>query len=376
MRVSGKRPSVAFINNFRGPTMGGGEVQLLTLVAGLTAHHVDVTVVCVAGSALESSLSKVAGVKVIPTDFARWFLPPFAAGIASQVRGVSIVQGTGFLTNLVARRIGPRVRASVINTAHVMPGSARQDGASTASSIARFVLDRASRHRVDRFVAVSEAVAKAIAADAVDPRKIVVIPNGVNVARLQAAAARMASVDIPEGVLVGFVGRLRRVKGCEVFLRAAALIAAQRPDIRFVIAGAGTGARSLRALATELGLDDRARFVGYVDPVAPVLGALDVVVVPSLSEAFGLSAIEALALRIPVVASRVGGLTEIIIDEQTGLLVPVGDERAIAGSVLRLLDDKDLANRLTTEGVQLVEERYTDRRMTEGYLKLYEDVAG
>lgn len=370
--MTSRRLSVALINNFRGPSLGGGEVQLLALVRGLIALDIDVTVVCVSGSGLERGTRELAGVTVIPVDFARWFLPAFASGIADQVRSARIVQGTGFLTNLVARRVGSRTGASVINTAHVMPGAARLDGASTVSCIARFVLDRASRRRVDRYIAVSDAVARALVTDAVDPGKIVVIPNGVDVARLRTAAQGPLPPAIPEGIRVGFIGRLRPVKGCAVFLHAAALMSEQRPDISFVIAGIGTRAVELKALTRELGLESRTRFLGYIDPVAPVLSALDVVVVPSLSEAFGLTAIEALALHVPVVASRVGGLAEVIVDGQTGLLVAPGDAQAIAESVFRLLDDRELGRRLTAAGARLVEERYTAARMIDGYLGVYE----
>ena len=164
------------------------------------------------------------------------------------------------------------------------------------------------------------------------------------------------------------------MKGCDVFLQAAKLISAQRADVSFVIAGSGTLGADLRVHATSMGLASRVRFLGFVDPVAPVQKALDIVVIPSLSEAFGLSAIEALALQVPVVASRVGGLPEMIVDGQTGLLVPPDDPQAIVDAVYRLLDDPELGRRLATAGAQLVEERYTLERMVDGYLGVYQSI--
>ena len=374
-RVTSRRLSVAFINNFGGPSLGGGEVQLLALIRGLLAvADIDITVVCVVDSALERALHDLPAVEVVQVTFARWFMPGFPAGIASQVKDARIVQGTGFLTNLIARQVGVRMGAAVLNTAHVMPGAARLDGASALSSAVRILLDKTSRRSVDHYVAVSQAVAQALANDGVDSSKVTVVPNGVDVAGLMAAAQGPLPADLPEGIRVGFVGRLRPVKGCEVFLRAAALLAEQRPDVSFVVAGSGTLGAQLRSLASSLGLARRIRFLGYVDPVAPVQRALDVVVVPSLSEAFGLTAIEALALQLAVVASRVGGLPEIIVDGETGLLVPPGDPQAMAAAVSRLLDDRDLARRMAVAGSKLVEERYTLRRMVDGYLGVYESV--
>lgn len=372
--MTNQRLSVAFINNFGGPSLGGGEIQLLALVGGLLAADVDVTVVCVSESALERSLAELTGPTVIPVKFKRWFLSAFASGIASQVKDAQIVQGTGFLTNLIARRVGSRIGATVINTAHVMPGAARLDGASALSSLVRVMLDKSSRAKVGHYVAVSKAVAEALTADGVEPSRVTVVPNGVDVARLTHAAQGPLLTELPKGVRVGFVGRLRPVKGGEVFLQAAKLISAQRPEVSFVIAGSGTLGADLRVLSAKMGLASRVRFIGFVDPVAPVQRALDVVVIPSLSEAFGLSAIEALALRVPVVASRAGGLPEIIVDGETGLLVPPGDPRAIADAVYRVLDDPELGRRMAAAGAQLVQERYTLDRMVAGYLSVYESI--
>jgi glycosyltransferase involved in cell wall biosynthesis len=331
--------------------------------------------VCVSGSAFERSLADVVGPTVIPVTFARWFLPAFATSIANQVKSAQIVQGTGFLTNLVARRVGSRTGATVINTAHVMPGAARLDGASVLSSMVRVLLDKTSRHKVDRYVAVSEAVAQALVADGVDSSQIVVVPNGIDVARLTEAAQGPLPVELQAGMRVGFVGRLRPVKGCEVFLQAAKLISAQRADVNFVIAGSGTLGADLRVHSASMGLSGRVRFLGFVDPVAPVQKALDIVVIPSLSEAFGLSAIEALALQVPVVASRVGGLPEVIVDGETGLLVTPDDPQAIVDAVYRLLDDPELGRRMAAAGAQLVEECYTLERMVDGYLGVYRGIA-
>ena len=144
--------------------------------------------------------------------------------------------------------------------------------------------------------------------------------------------------------------------------------------MRFVIAGTDPApascARSPRSWAWPADVE----FVGYVESVAPLLAALDVVVVPSLSEASGLTAMEALALGVPVVASRVGGLPEVVADGSTGLLVPPGDAAAIAGAVTRLLDDPVLARSLAAAGTRRVEERFALDQMVEGYLRLYREL--
>ena len=379
-RRSSPRPAtaglaVAFLNNFPGLTLGGGEVQLLALLPPLLAAGVRPTVVCAAGSALEREARGLEGVAVVPVDFGPRCLPSLPGRLATRLADVQIVQGTGFLTNLIARRVGAKAHLPVVNTVHVVPGAARIDGGSRRAAAARALLDHASRGNVARFVAVSEAVKDGLTRGGVGASRITVIPNGVDLAALRSTATGALSVTLHEaGRRVGFVGRLERVKGCEAFVRAAALLAADHPDVRFVIAGTGSRARALRALAAELGMAGRVEFVGYVESVGPLLAALDVLVVPSLSEASGLAAMEALALGVPVVASRVGGLPEVVADGGTGLLVPPGDVAAIAGAVTRLLDDPAMARSLAAAGARRVEERFALDQMVEGYLRLYREL--
>lgn len=370
---SGDPLRIAFLNNFAGPTLGGGEVQLLALLPGLVAAGVRPTVVCAAGSGLEREARHLAQVAVVPVDFSPRTLPKMVAGLPRRLRGVELVQGTGFLTNLAARAVGGALGVPIINTVHVVPGAARHDGESRSRSAARAALEHASRLPVTRFVAVSEAVRDGLVADGVVAARISVVANGVDVGALRAAAA---TVDRSPraGRRVGYLGRLEPVKGGEYFVTAAALLAGDDAETRFVVAGTGTSEPLLWRLAAELGLADRLEFAGYASSAPAFLGGLDVVVVPSLSEASGLTAMEALALGVPVVATRVGGLPEVIADGETGLLVPPADPGALAAAVRRLLGDPELAGRLAAAGADRVAELFTVERMVAGYVSVYEEL--
>ncbi len=368
--------AVAFINNFPGPSLGGGEVQLLALLRGLLAADVRPSVVCAAGSALEREARDLEGVHVIPVDFTPRCLPSLITVLSARLPAVHVVQGTGFLTNLIARRVGARAHACVVNTVHVLPGAARLDGGSRASGALRAALERPSRRSVARFVAVSQAVKLGLIADKVSASRITVIPNGIDLARLRREAEGELSGTLREAsARVGFIGRLERIKGAEYFVSAAAILAAAHPGVRFVVAGRGSREGELRALAAQHGIVDRFEFLGYVDSVPSLLAVLDVVVVPSLSEASGLTAMEALALGVPVVATRVGGLPEVVVDGVTGLLVDPADEAALARAVARLLDDPVLSSTLAAAGARRVEERFPVARMVDGYLRLYRELA-
>jgi glycosyltransferase involved in cell wall biosynthesis len=180
---------------------------------------------------------------------------------------------------------------------------------------------------------------------------------------------------------VGVVGRLSPEKGIEWFLAAAALVARGEPNVGFAVVGdAVLGdvdyARRLARMVRELGLGERTLLTGFAERAADVMRALDLVVVPSDAEPFGRVTIEAMASGKPVVATKTGGSPEIVIDWETGLLVPPRDPAAIAEAVLRLLRQPGMAASMGAEGRRQATERFsieehgrTIRRLYEGLLQ-------
>ncbi|NLC08130.1 MAG: glycosyltransferase family 4 protein, partial [Syntrophomonadaceae bacterium] len=140
----------------------------------------------------------------------------------------------------------------------------------------------------------------------------------------------------------------------------------------FLIVGDGSLAQELKELAQHLQIADRVIFTGFREDVPQLMAVMDVVVVPSLSEAFGLSLIEAMCLGKPCVASAVGGITEIAEDGRTALLVPPGDGAAIAEKVTWLLQNKEEAAALGARAAAEVEQRFSARVMVEKMTNLYE----
>src|SRR5205823_12324570 len=129
-------------------------------------------------------------------------------------------------------------------------------------------------------------------------------------------------------------------KDVATLLHAAALVVRQRPAFRLRIAGDGPCLPALRGLAKQLGLDDQVAFLGEVRDVAGLLATARLFVLPSLTEGISLTLLEAMSCGLPVVATRVGGNPEVIVDGQTGLLVPPGDPPALAAAILQLLGDE------------------------------------
>jgi len=203
-----------------------------------------------------------------------------------------------------------------------------------------------------------------------------VIPNGIDVDALVEAAREEAPPGIPpgEGPLVGFLGRLERVKGPDVFVEACRVLASRRQDLRFAVAGSGSLAgeieRGLRAACSE-----RAAFLGRVSNAAAFLSSLDVLVVPSRSESFSLVALEAMAIGTPIVATAVGGLADLLRESGAGILVPPDDPLAVADAVERLLADPASRDRMREAGKPYAR-RFSIDRMVDEYLKVYRSILG
>jgi glycosyltransferase involved in cell wall biosynthesis len=214
------------------------------------------------------------------------------------------------------------------------------------------------RNRTDKGVAVSWGVRDFMArARCVPLDKIEVIYDGIDLDRFAVGRSKeelRKVFDLPSGTwIAGVVARLREEKGVDVFLRAADLVRREASDLTFVVAGDGPQRGELESLALSLDLaDGTLRFLGHVDDVPALLAALDVVVVPSLREGFGLSVVEAMACGRPVVASEVGGIPEVVGKWDNAILVPPGDPQALAAGILKLYRDPELARLLGERGRQ------------------------
>jgi glycosyltransferase involved in cell wall biosynthesis len=156
-----------------------------------------------------------------------------------------------------------------------------------------------------------------------------------------------AELGIAEDALVvGVVANLRALKGHRYLLQAAVRIRAEVPGVRFLLVGHGPAEQELRRLTSDLGLDETVVFAGYREDAPRMTSACDVFVLPSLYEGLSIALLEAMALGKPAVATRVGGLPEVIGSGQGGLLVPPGDDRALADALLTLLGDPALRRQL------------------------------
>lgn len=219
--------------------------------------------------------------------------------------------------------------------------------------LTRFVLEKA-----DCVCATSEALRCETKKYTRNELGIVLTPFGVDLKTFR-PATRTRAVDSP--VTIGTVKLLEPVYGIEYLIRAFALISAKYPRVRLVIAGGGSLIGALRALASKLNLTDVITFTGQVphQEVPNFLNEMDIFVIPSVGqESFGVVALEASATGLPVIASDVGGLNEVVVDGETGFLVPPGDCEAISEKIAILIEHPGLRHELGQNGIEFVRRRY------------------
>ncbi|HHY34234.1 MAG TPA: glycosyltransferase [Firmicutes bacterium] len=260
-----------------------------------------------------------------------------------------------------------------------------------------------SRCLSDRVIAVSHAVASALQSSGVPSSMIVTIYNGVDPREYgpsdcgnsstgtQATCGALAGAirgrgrdERPHTLIIGTVARLHRDKGLDVLVDAAEILTRQLEsapgrsaglnEVRFVVAGEGPERPVLAEKIRKSGLTGVFQLVGHVKDVPEFLKGLDLFVLPSRREALGLSILEAMASELPVVATNVGGIPEVVVNGETGLLVEPDNPEELCRAIMALLADPELRTVMGKRGKARVQELFDIRRTVEKTLQLYREV--
>jgi glycosyltransferase involved in cell wall biosynthesis len=230
--------------------------------------------------------------------------------------------------------------------------------------------------RIDAYIVPSPSVAESIrAAFGRGVRRVEVVPYGIDPAWFdrgprETSAARRASA----APVIGTVARLAPQKSIHDLIDAMPFVLRARPAARLLIVGDGPLRSDLEARCQRLGLTPSVTFAGFSHDVAAAYAAIDVFVLPSRHEGLPICLLEVMAMGIPVVGTRVPGISDLVEDEHTGLAVPHGEPRALAAAVLRLLSDESLCDRLWRAARRRIEQGYTRRAAAEHIEALYADL--
>jgi glycosyltransferase involved in cell wall biosynthesis len=232
---------------------------------------------------------------------------------------------------------------------------------------------------LDRIVTVADALkAELIEKKNAAPEKIVVVFNGVDVAEFSSnpADARRA-LGLPETAqVVGVVGRVSRNKGADILIRAAARIKARAPGLRVVFIGRAREIDEFRALAVTEGVSDIVFFAGYRSDARRLMQTMDIIALPSRLEGAPYSILEAMAAGRPVVASRISGIPELVVDGVTGRLFPTENVAALAAALIELIEDPKKRAAMGAAGRARVEKYFSQAAMLERTAALYERPGG
>lgn len=268
------------------------------------------------------------------------------------------------------------VRAALLARSLDIPAVATVHGKNYyADSRARRLAYRVSSV-LARLVAVSSDIGRHLTeVVGVDPARITVIPNGIDMERFRRDLRKRLEVRGHFGVgddelLLGTVGSYYDVKGHRFLIEALHRLCAVHGNLRLVMAGRGPLADRLTRLAEERGLQGRVQLAGYIEDTPGFLSALDIFVMPSLSEGHPLALLEAAATGCCIAASDVGGIPEIVANGDSALLVPPGDVDALVAALASLLADPALRRSLAAKAAAVVQQRWTIQRAADQYLAL------
>jgi glycosyltransferase involved in cell wall biosynthesis len=358
---------------------GGPVAHLHALAPAVATAGADVRVVCAHETVAASFRAAGVDVLVVPLRHKRDVVGAWRVKRAIGVADVVHTQDrrAGLLVRPLARAGG----ATAVHTYHGLPEElgirvGRDDGAPFAqgqpSALRRaWLLHGYMRIEIllSRFgaaVAPSSALARFLIEHGMQPARLHVIPHGIDMEPAQARERQGHGGP----TVVGVASNLEHEKGVDVLIEACAL--AQHP-VRLAVLGDGARRAELERLAEERGVD--ASFAGHVDDVARRLGEFDVFALPSRAENFPLAVLEAMAAALPVIATRVGGVPEIVLDGETGVLVHPDDPAALAAAVDSLASDATARRNLGAAGARRVSEEFTADRMARRTLALYESLA-
>ena len=365
---------------------GGTERSLVEAAPHLRDLGVDVTVPRFFRRAPEGAdVLRRAGIDVIDIEAETWPGRVIAMRRLLRECQADILQTSLFEADIVGRvaavATGVPVVGSLVGTPYV---AARR----RATGIPRWKIEcvRAvdaltARLVVDQFLANSSTVKDAAAASlGISPDKVTVVHRGRSSTRLGMESARprarvRAALCLADADVLLTVGRLEAAKGHTHLLEAMPALLQRRPDLTLLIAGPpGAMSDQIEDDMTRLGLGSSVRLLGYRDDVPDLLAAADVFVFPSLFEGFPGAVIEAMAMGVPIAASAIAPVQELV-DDECAVLFPPGDSPAIARKVGRLLEDRNLASRLAANAATRYELNFTVEREVESLARFYKRVA-
>lgn len=349
-----------------GKHLYGGALQVLYLVKGLKKQGCRGTLVCAKGSKIGAAAADCAATYEVP--MVGELDPRFVLRLRRIIRTehpdivhVHSRRGADFW-GIIAARV---TKTKVVLTRRVDNPEPRW--------VAR------TKYRLcDRVITISEGIRQVLLSEGVPAYKIDCVPSGVDSGRYTRPCETKRFCSEfglrSDGKVIGVIGQLIPRKGHRYLIKAAPAILKHYPETRFLFLGQGPLQHDLQKLCKGIHIADKVRFAGFRTDLERILPCLDLIVHPATMEGLGVSLLQAAAAGVPIVATRVGGIPEIVHDGVNGYLVALGDAQAMIDAVLSLLQDPLKAKRFGQAGQELVRSHFSLEAMVAGNLQVYREV--
>lgn len=293
-----------------------------------------------------------------------------------QREGFHIVHTHGVRANLIGRMAARKAGVkNIVTTVHSVLAF---DYESSFAKLVNRVCETSTRGMTQRFITVCELLARGLSAEGVNPQKIITVHNGLEIDKynpeLPSLPVRQEFSIKSDSVVLGIVARLHPVKGHSLLLEAVADVARDYPHLILLIVGTGPDLIKLENMAKGLGIEKNVIFTGFRQDIPQIIASLDILVLPSFSEGLSLTVMEGMAMKKPVLATRVGGTPELITSGLNGLLVPPADSKALAEGIRYLIGNPNKAVEMGVAGRQTIESSFTADIMAAKTAEVYTEL--
>ncbi|OEF96809.1 glycosyltransferase family 4 protein [Desulfuribacillus alkaliarsenatis] len=356
-----------------GGEYGGAEQYLVNLARKLQGSPYQIQMACFYDSEFAAVLRKyqIPVHTVLPSSRFDFTLAQKLRRLMIQEK-IDIVHTHGVRANFFGRLAARKLKLPIATTVH---SELRQDYQNPVAYMLALGMERMTQPLTTRYIAISNSIKQDMIKRGIPEQKIEVIYSGIDFAEF--VEEKTSTLELPQPPVIGIVGRLQEVKGHRYAIMAMPAILQKYPEVNLVIIGDGPLKEDLMKLAKQIQVADNVHFLGFQQSVSSLLNQFDIFLMPSLSEGLGLSLIEAMSQGIPVIASEVGGMVDVVQDTgdlltSTGILVSAKDANAIAENAKLLLADSNIAQQMGMRGQADVLKRFNSERMIAEIADFYE----
>ncbi len=359
-----------------GDLWAGAEVQLATLISGLTQYqNIEVSVILFNDGVLAERLKKIGiPVWIIDENIYNSFMLTYKTHNLLKNLGCDILHSHRYKENILGAlaRYNTDIKLQVC-TIHGLaePFTGFQRIKASFYKMCEYYI---GRRRIDKVIAVSEDIKNKLSTR-YQIAKLMTIHNGIDIEEATGTGEIKARSELgidDDQIVIGTVGRLTPVKGYEYLIKAFKTLCHRHDNLLLMIIGDGPERHSLETLANELNISENILFYGFTENVSAIMRLFDIFVLSSLHEGISISLLEALALGIPVVVTAVGGTPEVVTHNKTGLLITPRNEDELAAACDSLIIDPEFRKQLGNNGRDHVIKDFTKEAMAAKVVSLYE----